>query len=130
MPLRRNNTRHFYRVFYSGITETIQLLKRNNDQQEGIVTAYTIFACRRSKISKTGEPIQEEMAANHHCTWHIPRSELLRVGLNYINAADRIVNREYNLEYTWMPESDTRIDEKLFGNQVDIECHLFLEVPL
>jgi len=99
--------------------ESITLLKRSDDQQEGTVTSYKLFQCRRGRITKTGEPISHDMTSDHRASWHIPRVELDRVGVNYINAADRIV--DYRGRY-WQPESTTPIEIKIFENQLTIPC--------
>ena len=119
MPLNKANTRTFQRKLYAGQLQTITLLKRNNDQQEGTVVAHLIFDCRRGIINKTGQPIQKSMTSNHIATWHIPVSELERVGIKYINVLDRIVDEENDY---WQPEADTYIDVKLFKNWTNIHC--------
>lgn len=118
MPLNKANTRTFHRCLWSGILETITLLKRNDDQQQGTVRAITLFQCRKSSIAKTGEPIQGDIAETS-VTWKIPRVELDRVGVTWINAIDRIVDK-YN-RY-WQPESKQTIDIKLFENFIYLAC--------
>lgn len=129
MPISRQNQRTFMRRLYAGtgMLKTVTLLKRNNDQQEGVVTAYTLFKVRRSLIVKTREPIFGDMMADHRSTWHIPRSEMYRVGLTDINPADRIVEApdySYNpaqVRY-WQPESNTTISIKLMETHIDVPC--------
>lgn len=45
MPLRKNNTRTFHRTLYAGELQTITLLKRGDDQQEGTVRKVILFDC-------------------------------------------------------------------------------------
>jgi len=75
--------------------------------------------CRRSLITKTGEPIQNGMLSEHRTVWHIPRIVLDQVGVRYLNPADRIVDKEGRY---WQPESTTVITEKLFSLHIDLEC--------
>src|SRR5437899_591833 len=104
--------------------QTITLLKRNNDQQQGTVRAVKLFDCRQSMVFKTGEPIAGDETSNHYCIWHIPRREMDRAGVAYINAADRIVNTgaDINVGGTWQPESTTKIVARLFRNQICVSC--------
>src|SRR5438552_1028660 len=108
--MNRNNTRTFHRHLYAGMLESVRLLKRDDDQKQGTVRAIILFECRRSRIIKTGEPVQGDMSENHHTVWHIPRVELDRVGVAYLNAADRIVQLEgAEKGFTWQLESDNGI---------------------
>jgi hypothetical protein len=130
MPLNPRNTRVFHRTLFSQQMKTVFLLKRGDDQNQGTVTQYKLFNCRRGKIFKTGEPHQGDMVSDHMCTWHIPRVELDRVGVRYLNALDRLVeitddwgNRLDQSEYRyWHPEATTNIDVKLFMNHIDLQC--------
>jgi hypothetical protein len=129
MPLNRHNTNVFHRTLYGGILKTIQLLKRGDDQKQGTVVAYTLFECRRSNIQKKGETIQAGMSDEHRTTWQIPRTELDRNGIAYLNPLDRIVERSdadsgpnYNLYRYWQPESSQTIDIDQFENYVFLEC--------
>ena len=130
MPLGPNNTRVFHRTLYSNELKTIVLLKRGDDQSEGTVTAYKLFECRRSRINKSGEPYQGDMASDHSTRWHIPRTELDRVGVAYINGLDRFVERSdaqqgspsYGLVRYWAPEDGQAIDIALFENYVHVDC--------
>lgn len=119
MPMNPTNQRVFHRHLYAGWLETITLLKRNNDQQAGVVRALTLYECRHSIFSKSGEPIQGDMSSNQSTIWHIPRTELDRVGVAYINAADRIIDQDGNY---WQPESTTNILVKLSKVHVCIFC--------
>ena len=123
MPLRRNNTRSFYKKLYAGELEKITLLHHSDDFHASTITAYVIFGARRSSIVRLGEPIQGEMLAYHNCVWHIPRMELQRVGVNWINMIDTIVQMEgAEKGNQWRPEADTKIDHRLFSNMIDVAC--------
>jgi len=119
MPLNQRTTRTFTRTLYAGILQTVTLLKRNDDQQEGTIRSIQLFDCRQSRVFKTGEPIQGDMSVDHITMWHIPRRELDRVGVSYINAADRLIDKQNRY---WQPESNTVIEVKLFENEVDLQC--------
>lgn len=122
MPLITiNNCRNFYTKLYGGVgcLETITLLIRQDDQKEGQVRSAKVFNCRHSAIIKTGEPIQGDMTADHRVLWHIPQSELDRIGCQYINALHRIVDK---LGRYWEPESTTPITMKLMEQHVCIQC--------
>lgn len=120
MPLNKNNTTTFHRTLYAGMLQQITILKRGDDQRQGEVVKYVLFECRRSVISKTGEPIAGEMTSSHRVTWHIPTIELQRVGINYLNSADRIIDDEEGC--TYQPESTTSILLKTFSNHQNIDC--------
>lgn len=124
MTIRRNTSRTFHRRLYAGQMEKLKILKRNDDQQQGTVVALVMYQCRRSDVMKTGEPLQNDMSADHRTVWHIPRIEMDRLGINYFNAADRFVQLKEGREkgWTWMLESDTIIDVKAFGEQLDLAC--------
>ena len=119
MPLNRSNCKEFHRKLYAGQLETIHILKREDDQREGIVRCYKLFSCRRSMIYKTSQPIRGDMSADHRTTWHIPRMELKRVGIKWLNALDIIKD---NRGRYWNPESTTTITEKLFSTHIDLDC--------
>ena len=123
MPMNPKNTQHTYRTVFAGMTETVTLLKRGDDQAMGTITAYTLYKCRRSKIHKTGELIQGDMTANHRTIWHIPRVQLDKVGVKFLSAADRIVQTKGREKgWTWQPEATTMIDLKLLSNEFDLHC--------
>ena len=119
MPLNKVNQSTFHRKLYAGQLETVTLLKRGDDQSEGTVTAYVIFECRRSRIHKTGEPIQHDMVVGHTTVWHIPRIELDRIGVAYLSVLDRFVD-QYNR--FWQPESPQQLDIALFEDQLHVQC--------
>jgi hypothetical protein len=74
-------------------------------------------------IFKTGETIQGDMSADHRTTWHIPRIELDRIGIAYLNAADRIRQDFGNEKGSyWMPDAETRISVKLGSVEIDLDC--------
>ena len=126
MPLRRNNTRGFHRTLYAGMLESIRLLKRGDNQQQGTVVAYILYECRRSSVHKTGQTLDGPQNVGSVTVWHIPRTELERVGINYINPTDRIEQLdEPEKGYVWQPEAPEMIDVKLFANMVRIECKMF-----
>jgi len=119
MPIRRSTTRTFHRNLYAKILQSCVLLKRNDDQQEGTVTSYQLFNCRRSRISRSGEPLVGDESSNHSCSWHVPRVELSRVGVDHIMVLDRIVDVYGRY---WQPESTTYIIDTLIENHVCINC--------
>ncbi|MDE2098086.1 MAG: hypothetical protein KGL39_12605 [Patescibacteria group bacterium] len=119
MPIRANNQRNFHRKLFAGQTETITLKKRGDDQNEGTITDYLLFTCRRSLFTKTGEQIALDETANTRCVWHIPKVELDRVGISWLNSLDRIVDGKNRW---WQPEATTTITVKLFSQHVDLEC--------
>jgi hypothetical protein len=130
MPLNRNNCRVFHRRLYGGILKTCTLLKRGDDQNEGTVVSFVLFQCRRSSIARTGEPIQKDMTVDSSTMWHVPRSELIRIGIRYLSSLDRIVEDHDNANQPvppdqyrwWQPEATTVIEEKLFENETHIAC--------
>lgn len=119
MPLNAKNQRTFHRRLYSGILQSVLLLKRNNDQQEGTVTSYRLFQVRWSMLHKSGQPIQGDMSVGSNRSAHIPRCELDRVGVWYINALDRLVDKQGRY---WQPESDSEITVKLFEDHICVDC--------
>lgn len=126
MPLNRINQRSFHRRLYAGMLESIKILKRGPNQQGGTITTYILHECRRSQIRRTGEIRDGEQTMDHTTTWHIPVTELDRVGLTYLAAADRIVQlgtlNPIEVNWTWEPESDTTITTKLWGIHFCIDC--------
>lgn len=119
MPMNKRNTRDVARTVYCGMTETVTLLKRGNDQKQGTVTAYRLFRCRKSLVTKTAETIAGEESANHRTIWHIPLNQLELIGIKYLNVLDRIVDKSGAY---WQPEATTVITTKLLGNEIDLEC--------
>jgi hypothetical protein len=119
VPLNKWNQREFHRRLFSEQLRPITLLKRGDNQAQGTVRAIQMWECWRGKIEKTGETIQNDMSSGSKVTWHLPRIELDRVGVAYINPADQIVDE---VGRTWQPESDDRIDVKLFEVHVCVEC--------
>lgn len=114
----RQNQNVFYRNLYHTWHETsVTLLKRNNDQQQGTVVSYLLFNIRRRQISHTGEPIQGSMGAGDFVEWMFPMIELQRVGLNNINALDRIVDNDGQ---TWQPEAPDTIRFRLGKNYISV----------
>jgi hypothetical protein len=120
MPMRKSNTRTFHRRLYGGQLQRLTLLKRDDDLRQGTVRALQLFQTRRGAITKTGQTLQHDMVTNQRCTWQLPRTELDRVGVAYINPLDRFVDPVEG--GTWQPESTTSISVKLFGNWVSVDC--------
>lgn len=118
--ITRWNQKTFYKRLYYGWYETITLLKRGNDQQQGQVTPYTLFMCLGSKIHHTGEPIHNDEASHDTRKWLIPVDQLERVGLagECINALDRFVDEKGRY---WEPESDTEIIIQLGTDYLHID---------
>lgn len=119
MPLNKNNTKTFYKGLYAGILERVTLLKRDDDQREGVVTSYKLCNCRWSSIEKYGEPIEGDMASVHTRTLTIYRKSLDAIGVNHINVLDRFIDVEGRY---WQPESDNHINIKLFQNVIVVNC--------
>lgn len=125
MPLNKSNTKAIHRRLYAGKMTTVILFKRGIDQSQGTVKTITLYQCYMSAIHKTGEPLQDDMTSSHRCVWRIPRTEMDRVGLTDINAADRIYNanpRSPAQTRWWQPESTTLIDIAIFENFLAIAC--------
>lgn len=119
MPLNRRNTQVYHRRLYAGQLETVTIYKRGDDLKEGTVTAYQIFQARRGNIHKGGQPIQGDLAVIHTVQWLLPCVELRRVGINYSNVIDRIVDK-FNM--WWQPESPQDITLAIFDNYYIINC--------
>lgn len=119
MPLNKRNTRFFHRTLYAGQTERLRLLKRDPNLKAMIVTPHLLFTCWWSDLTKEGQQLDNDVTSNHRRTWHVPVSELRRVGVNYINPLDVFVDVEGRY---WQPESTNKIDSLLFENYLDIEC--------
>lgn len=119
MVQTRRNTKHFHRILYWGWYQTVTLLKRNDDQQQGVVTAYTLRRVWGKRIRHTGEAIAGGMAARDTRGWLIPRSELDLVGVDYrhINALDRIIDED---GHYWQPEAPDTITLQMGGNYIDL----------
>lgn len=117
---------HFHRRLYAGMLEKIRLLKRGDDQQQGTVTAYVLYEARRSSIQKAGQTLDGEMNVDHTTVWHIPTSELRRVGINYLNPADIIEQLEGEEKGNqWQPEATTSIESKLFTTHAHVACLMY-----
>ncbi len=116
---------HFHRTLYSGMMEKIRLHKRNDDQRQVDVTTYIIHEARRSSIQKGGQTLDGDMNVDHTTVWHIPTSELRRVGINYLNPADvieQLTGEEKGNQ--WMPLANTTIESKLFTTHAHVACLL------
>lgn len=121
MVINNINQRHVNRRMYTGTGAlvSVTLLKRGDDQRQGTVTSYTLHECRASAVHKSGNPIQGPMAAHSRVVWHIPMVELERVGVNYLNALDRIVDPTGKY---WQPEATNEITFKLILTHYCLEC--------
>lgn len=119
MPLNARNCRTFHRTLYAGILIPVTVLKRGNNQKQGTVTAYQMYQVRQSMQTKTGETIQEDSLSNHRCSFHFPIIEMERVGIQYFNPADIIIDKKKRY---WNPESTTLITVKLFEDHVCLDC--------
>lgn len=128
MVLRKYSTRTSYRYMIGAIAKPIQLLKRNDDQQQGTVRSVVVYNCRRSDITKTGQTLAGDMVSDHRASWLIPMVELKRVGVNYLNPLDRIVEFlddgrvPIDPHRWWQPEATTTINSKLFENWYEVFC--------
>jgi hypothetical protein len=119
MPMNKRNVRSFHKFLYAGQLETVTILKRNPDLNASVVTAYDLFNCRWSRLTKRGQQLDGEDTSNYRRTLHIPRAELDRVGVNYINALDRFIDQENRY---WQAESQLTITVKLFQQHICVEC--------
>lgn len=121
MVINNINQRHVNRRMYTGTGAlvSVTLLKRGDDQREGVVTSYTLHECRHSALHKSHQPIQGDWAVGSRCVWHIPMVELERVGVPYINVLDRIVDQ---VGRYWQPESNQEITFKLIETHYCVEC--------
>ena len=100
--------------------EKITLLKRNDNQQQGTVTSYILFQCRISPtLNRTGQTIQGSMLVGDRAMWYIPRVELKRVGVNYLNDLDRIVDKQGRV---WCPTALTYLEAHTFENHIFVWC--------
>ena len=126
MPIGPLTTRTFHRTLYAGMLQTVRLLKRDNDQQQGTITAYNLFECRQSMSFADGQTIQADMLSNHRCVWHIPAIALNAIGFTYINMLDIIDNTVggvgIGVPGFWQPESGTELIRKLFSNHYCVSC--------
>lgn len=113
MPLKRRNQQVFHRKLYCGQLERVILLKRGDDQQEGTVTAFTLYNCRRGNVTKSGEAINLDVPAFEYVQWLIPCTELRRVGVNYLNVLDRVIDQ---FNQWWNPESTETMTLAIFDN--------------
>jgi len=121
--ITENTSRTFHRHLFLPMLKTITLLKRNDDQAQGTVTPHKIYEAWRGQVFKTSETLQGDMLASHRTTWHLPRTELDRVGVHYINPLDVIVDDQGR---RWQPEATTEIRVKLFQTHIDVDCLMIL----
>lgn len=118
MPLNKRNTRTFHRITFAGQLESVTLRKRGDNQQQGTVRTITLYQCRWGLHTKTGETLDGDMNVSHFRMLHIPRAELDRVGVAYLNPTDEVIDAQGR---HWNTESDDTIAVKLFENHVDIQ---------
>lgn len=119
MPLEPRNMRTFHRALYGKILESVTLLKRGDNQQQGTVTSYRLHQIRWSRVYKAGNTIQGDMNAEHYRQIHIPRIELDRIGIAYINPTDRFIDKDGRY---WHPEANEQIVVQLCEQHVCVNC--------
>ncbi len=118
MPLNKRNTHVFHRFLYAGQLSTLTLRKRGDNQQQGTIRDIVLHECRWGKHNKTGNTLDGDMNVGHWRMLHIPRIELDRVGVQYLNPTDEFIDQEGR---HWNTEGDNTIDVKLFENHVCVE---------
>ena len=124
MAIIGENTQNwFYRRLYGGkgMLQTVTLLKRKDDQAQGTVTSHVLYRVRWSMRFHSGESLLGEMAAGDSVRLHIPNVRLKAIGVHYINALDRFVDRSGR---TWQPESNQVITVKLIETHTCVDCLL------
>ena len=123
MVLNRQDFSTFHNRLYAGVgcLETVTLLKRGDDQNQGTVTAYTIFNARWERFRKSGQSLAGSMSSNHTRGLHIPQSEMCRIGIliSNINVLDRFVDKECRV---WQPESPETLTVQLLAEHLCIQC--------
>lgn len=121
MAIDIHNTKFFHLKLYGGLgmLQTITLLKRGDDQQQGTVVSHKLFRCRWWRYAKSGETIYQDAASGSRRRLSVPRIELDRVGVNHLNALDRFIDQEGRY---WQPEATTSIVVQLLQNWIDIDC--------
>ncbi len=121
MVLNAQDFRSFHKRLYAGVgcLQTVTLLKRGDDQQQGTVTAYKIFNARWTRIWKGGQSLAGSMSSNNTRQVHIPQSEFSRIGVSNINVLDRFVDTDGR---TWQPESPEVIVSQLIEEHWCIPC--------
>lgn len=119
MAIRQSTTKSFFRTIYAGMTETVCLLKRENDQRAGVVRSVMVHGVKWDDIMKTGEPLQGSMTSAHRRTLYVPKVRLQDAGVSYINSLDRFRDKQGR---HWQPESTTTIFIEMFENIVSVDC--------
>lgn len=71
-------------------------------------------------LHKQGEPILGEMDSNFYTRIHIPKIQLDRINVKYINVLDKFYDPLFNR--TYQPESGQLITAKLWNNHVCVDC--------
>lgn len=119
MPLSDKNVRTFHRTLYAGQLQSVTLHKRHDDMAQGTITVFKLFQCRWSRIFKMGETLAGDMLTAHRRQLHIPRIEMDRVGVHYINPTDKFIDKQGR---EWQPESPQQIVIQLFEQHVCCDC--------
>ncbi len=122
MVLNRRTTRTFHRILYATELESVVIYKRKDDQKGGVIVAHRLFQIRWSRVFKQGQIIAGDMSTAEIKTLHIPVIEMERVGIPYINAADKFQDDQGRF---WEPESDSPMRIQLFRNHHCIDCKAF-----
>ena len=127
MPLNARNTRQRHRCIWGGRQETVTLLARGNNVWEPggvndavVVRSVTLFRCLWGPIDKSGSILDNERAAYMDRRLTIPRSEMDRVGVPYINAAFFFVDKFGRF---WTATASPPIHAALFENYISMTCH-------
>ncbi len=121
MVLNRKTTRTFHRTLYATELESVTLFKRKDDQRGGVITTYVLYQCRWSRVHKQGQILGGDFSTGEYKELHIPVIELDRVGVPYINAADKFLDEQGRY---WEPESDSAMRIQLFRNHWCVMCHM------
>jgi hypothetical protein len=124
MPLNERNSRNFHRMLRAGTNiQAIVLYKRGDNQAQGTVTTHKLFGCwREESVSRIGETvINQAIQVEVRATWNVPKAELDRVGIIFLNVTDKIYDPKG--KGWWTPYSSDRITELLMGNYVSLSCH-------
>lgn len=119
MPLNARNTKTFHNCLYAGQLETVRLLAREPNFSASVEREVVMFRCRWRQITKQGQILDDEQSSDMRRELMIPRTELDRVGVAYINACYRFIDKENRY---WQAESDTPIVNRLWENYVSVSC--------
>lgn len=108
------------RNLYSGQLEKVTLFAREPNMKASVTHPVILYDCRWSRIVKAGQQLDDEQTSDMNRMLHIPRAELQRVGVNYINPIYQFMDQEGRY---WQAESDTPIVSQLWENVIDVNCH-------